>query len=673
MTDENLDRLDSWKEIAAYLKRDIRTVRRWEQDQNLPIHRHVHKKLASVYAYKSELDSWWANDRHRFEPDAPAAAAASSDVSAAVSPSTATASARAAISRLTLWLAAGSVVAIGVLGIAWKLATRTPGASFSATQLTFNTAERPLSSAAVSPDGKYLAFADLDGLAVQTLPDGGPRRITLPPGLAIDEVAWLPDSNRLLVAGPGGIWRTSVFGDAPIKIAPLGGMIAVSPHGEVVATDPSRRSIRLMNLDGENVRELSPPPNSGFSRPTWSPDGRRIAYIRGTRTPTAVTAAIESRLADGSGLTTIVPAGGGGIHSVIWLPDGRVLFSRPSPPPKGRYAELWQVHVDPDSGLPKTTPLQISHTPDFTYLRPSVTSDGKRVMVQVNRVRLDVVAADFDQGRPEIRNLHRAAFTDTDNLPTGWTNEGDAILFEAAHGVHTGIYRQTLDRQDAQDFETRSNADILQALSSPDGKSVLYLPYIDGQPDTSLMRVATAGGTPQPLFAAHSSLNWLKCSRAPANVCVLTDLTPAGLQLTAFDPTTGRTLRQFSMPPTPAPQSWDLSQDGTRIVSVDVSRGAARLRLFDLRTGATGEMALVGLDGVEFVAWAGPAADSWIVTRRSGMRGGEVLHVRSDGLRKSLWNSTFQRLGRPTPSPNGRAIAFSSFTYESCAWMLQGF
>jgi TolB-like protein/Flp pilus assembly protein TadD len=52
------DRLDSWKEIAAYLKRGVRTVRRWEKDEGLPVHRHVHRVLGSVYAYRSEIDRW---------------------------------------------------------------------------------------------------------------------------------------------------------------------------------------------------------------------------------------------------------------------------------------------------------------------------------------------------------------------------------------------------------------------------------------------------------------------------------------------------------------------------------------------------------------------------------------------------------------------------------------
>lgn len=52
------DRLESWKEIAVFLRRDIRTVQRWEKTESMPVHRHVHDKLGSVYAFKSELAEW---------------------------------------------------------------------------------------------------------------------------------------------------------------------------------------------------------------------------------------------------------------------------------------------------------------------------------------------------------------------------------------------------------------------------------------------------------------------------------------------------------------------------------------------------------------------------------------------------------------------------------------
>ncbi len=57
------DRLDSWKEIAAYLKRDVTTVRRWEKREGLPVHRHRHEQRESVYAFANELNSWWESRR----------------------------------------------------------------------------------------------------------------------------------------------------------------------------------------------------------------------------------------------------------------------------------------------------------------------------------------------------------------------------------------------------------------------------------------------------------------------------------------------------------------------------------------------------------------------------------------------------------------------------------
>jgi hypothetical protein len=55
--------LDSWKEIAAYLKRDISTLKRWEKSEGLPVHRHLHLARSSVFAYPSELDDWWGRRR----------------------------------------------------------------------------------------------------------------------------------------------------------------------------------------------------------------------------------------------------------------------------------------------------------------------------------------------------------------------------------------------------------------------------------------------------------------------------------------------------------------------------------------------------------------------------------------------------------------------------------
>lgn len=54
-------KLDSWKEIASYLGREVRTVQRWEKTNGLPVRRLYHEQRGSVYAFTEELDRWVAS------------------------------------------------------------------------------------------------------------------------------------------------------------------------------------------------------------------------------------------------------------------------------------------------------------------------------------------------------------------------------------------------------------------------------------------------------------------------------------------------------------------------------------------------------------------------------------------------------------------------------------
>jgi hypothetical protein len=48
------ERLDSWKEIAAYLGRDVTTVQRWEKREGMPVHRHLHDRMGSQAAKQNQ-------------------------------------------------------------------------------------------------------------------------------------------------------------------------------------------------------------------------------------------------------------------------------------------------------------------------------------------------------------------------------------------------------------------------------------------------------------------------------------------------------------------------------------------------------------------------------------------------------------------------------------------
>jgi hypothetical protein len=52
------DALQSWKEIAAYLKRGVRTAQRWERSAGLPVRRPRAGDRSPVFAFPSEIDQW---------------------------------------------------------------------------------------------------------------------------------------------------------------------------------------------------------------------------------------------------------------------------------------------------------------------------------------------------------------------------------------------------------------------------------------------------------------------------------------------------------------------------------------------------------------------------------------------------------------------------------------
>ena len=125
------DRLDSWKDIATYLKRDVTTVQRWERREGLPIHRQQHDKLGSVYAFRHEIDAWRAARSRRLE--APGDSASDLDSIPASEPETRVESKPLAgpatiQSKRRVWLfAAAGVTAIVVTMLATWLTYRQTG------------------------------------------------------------------------------------------------------------------------------------------------------------------------------------------------------------------------------------------------------------------------------------------------------------------------------------------------------------------------------------------------------------------------------------------------------------------------------------------------------------------------------------------------------------------
>ena len=142
------DRLDSWKEIAAYLSRDVTTVQRWEKREAMPVHRHQHDRIGSVYAFSSELDAWVQSRRLRLEEEEKEATAETP-----VDAKGDHASGRT--SRTARWLVLGGVVVLALLALTF-LMTRSPRAAATQPKIT-SLAVLPFKNLSGDPTQEYLA------------------------------------------------------------------------------------------------------------------------------------------------------------------------------------------------------------------------------------------------------------------------------------------------------------------------------------------------------------------------------------------------------------------------------------------------------------------------------------------------------------------------------------
>jgi Tol biopolymer transport system component len=154
--------LESWKEIAAYLKRDVRTVIRWEKSEGLPVHRHMHQARRSVYAYPSEISAWSASRKPRREE-------------VARWRRTVPSLAFAAVLMLSLLLVADAPFS------ATAAAQAAGQSAMTARRIWGPGPDEVEDSGGPSPDGRYLSYVDwgnFGDLSVRDLTTGETRHLT---------------------------------------------------------------------------------------------------------------------------------------------------------------------------------------------------------------------------------------------------------------------------------------------------------------------------------------------------------------------------------------------------------------------------------------------------------------------------------------------------------------
>lgn len=304
--DQPGNRLDSWKKIASYLKRDVSTAQRWERREAMPVHRHLHDKQGSVFAFRSELDAWWESRRMRLAQEGadeserpadilPTAPDRSHDTAPPVHP------------KRIIWLGVAAALALLAGALAWFAADtgyfwRSPLANAKFTRLLDSAGTEQ--AAAISRDGKVAAFlSDRDGQIDAWATDVGSGTFRNLTRGALNDLAVVNPTLRVLGFSPDSslvsIWTRradgSQTGDVRIMAVPIAGG-ALRPYlTEAAEFDWSHDGTELVyhtTAPGDPLFIREPgkpaarriyvaPAGVHCHFPLWSPDDSFIYFVRG--------------------------------------------------------------------------------------------------------------------------------------------------------------------------------------------------------------------------------------------------------------------------------------------------------------------------------------------------------------------------------------------------------
>ena len=566
-----------------------------------------------------------------------------------------------------------------------------PGVDIKQIQLTANSSENPVSSAAISPDGKYLAYADLTGIHIRLIETGDVNNIPQPETLKDVPVdwavgPWFNDGARFLAVAnfpsPRGpnfsptTWTVSLLGTVPHLLRENATAYSISPDGNTIAftTTAERlhgsssnlidgdREIWLMDQDGEHPRQIHQGSGGdGFSHVQWSSDGQRVAYLRTRNAPDRDENSIESLDLKGNPPTTVMPATDPAeLQEFRWLPDGRVIYLK-----NDNYWEATEV----TGGKSR----RLTNWAGFGMTNMSVTADGKRLAFLRWSVREIVYVADYDPTRTRITEPRQLSQAEAQEIPTGWTADSKAVLFTSNRNGRWEIFKQLLGSETPEVLTTGVWENEETTPLTPDGHWFLYLDSPSNRGTSTpakLMRVPATGGPSQMILTAR--VDGVRCAR---NLCAIVEpgKDPKELVFTAVDPLIGRgrELARFKDRRFEIWYDWAISPDGTRIAFVAV--GGKTIHVLSLNGQPEHQINPKKSGGLEGLSW--DVDGKGLISSSSTQRTKVLLYIDLQGNTRVLWEQG-GRVGarlRGLPSPDGHHLAISAITLNCNAWMMENF
>jgi Tol biopolymer transport system component len=505
------DRLDSWKEIAAYLNRDVTTAQRWEKREGMPVHRHVHDRMGSVYASRAELDAWARGRNLRTaqenENDVPPPIASAPPQFAVTTSRT----------RWTFVLPLALVGAALVIGGGLWLRGKEYFWRNQIADARFQTVtdfDGVAPAATVSRDGHFVAFlSDRDGqMDVWVTQVGSGQFHNLTRGSApelvnpsVRTLGFSPDGSLVTFwvrkkdgssGGDIGIWAVPTLGGQPKPYLEGVAEFDWSRDGSQLTYHTPGPGDPLFVSNGERRSEGQPifsaPAGLHSHFPLWAPDAAFIYFVQGS-------------LPDKLDIWRIRP--GGGTPERITSHNGRVTH-----PVLLDKRTLMYLASDPDGSGPWLYSMDVEHRISHRltsglerYTSLAASADGRRLVVTLASPKRTLWRLRIADSQPEMPTAAQIQLT----TGTGFSPRLGAnyLLYVSATGTGESLWK--LANGTGTELWSGQGAQIFGGPAiSLDGRYIAFSVRQHGQ---RLLYVMQADGTNARIVA-----NSLDLQGAPA-------------------------------------------------------------------------------------------------------------------------------------------------------------